>query len=160
MNEPQLLEEQRKRFGSRIYRQQTAEEVPEVLEYEPSPITTGETPLIVGRLGIQAGWEVDPQIKTKVLAVDSFIRERVGDEDLRDSEVSYDTIINRMIGQADLEDIVRRNSGTALLDQMFQRAAIEEKMSGQSYLERFAEHIKWERVTSLLSQLKEALKAV
>ena len=139
---------------------QTAEEVPEVLEYEPSPITTGETPIIVSRLGIQAGWEVDPQVKTKALAVDSFIRGRVDDEDLRDSEVSYDTIFQRMIGEADLEDIVRRNSGTNLLDQMFQRAAIEERMSGQSYLEKFAEHIKWERVTNILSQLKQALNAI
>mgnify|MGYP001559384299 FL=1 len=139
---------------------QTAEEVPEVLEYEPSPITTGETPIIVSRLGIQAGWEVDPQVKTKALAVDSFIRGRVDDEDLRDSEVSYDTIFQRMIGEADLEDIVRRNSGMNLLDQMFQRAAIEERMSGQSYLEKFAEHIKWERVTNILSQLKQALNAI
>lgn len=160
MNEPQLLEEQRRRFGSRIYRQQTAEEVPEVLAYEPTPIAKGETPAIVEKFGIMAGWQTDPQIKTKALAVDSFIRDRIQDEQLRDSQVSYETILGRMLGERNLEDIVRKGEGFDLLDQMFQQAAIEEEMSSETYLKKFEDQVKWERVRYLKQELKEALRGL
>ena len=95
-------------------------------------------------------------------AVDDFIRKSIEDEKDRDSIVSYENILSRLLTRIPepLERMIARKEGAKVLDLLFATAAINERMSSQTFLQRTKDKLFNKRVESLKEQLRIELQKI
>lgn len=126
-------------------------------EYVPSPIQL--EPAIVDKLGIKNDYMVDKKVEVKAKGVDEFLRKQIESEGMRDSMVSYETVLSRMTDSLpeSLERMVTSKRGLSVLDMLFMEAALAEEMSAHSYLSELEERYKGQHVDYLLAELEKAI---
>jgi len=165
MNESQYLERERREHGARKFLR--GDDIPmEEIGYEPEDITSYEkengVPYIVNKLQIKNDFVVDRKIAIKVRAVDEMLNKLVRDENLRDSTISQDTILQRLFSKMPevLERMLRSNRNLEVLNFLFREAAVNNRLSSQSYFKLIEDKINKQKVAILKDQLKMALSKV
>lgn len=163
MNEIQYLQDYYKKFPSRhSFPTHGGEEPVEAHPYSPEPASTYEAehgmPYIASKLQL-SNYHVDPQNEIKVMAVDQHIKTLMEEEGLRDSVVSYETILNRMFSRlgGSAESLVRTGKGSNLLDMLFQEVALTQNMSGETFLKTVQQLFHRAKVELLKGELKKEL---
>lgn len=168
MFERDLIQQEREKFGGNIsiMTDKGSEMPPEAVDYQPQPISdyisNNKIPYIVDKLQLKNDFMIDNKIKVKALEVEDFVRSKATDENLRDSINSYETVLERMFKHLPepLERMVRSGNALKVLDYLFEEVALDNRLSGETYLEQANERFKYARVEYLKQQLKEALKAI
>lgn len=152
MNEQQYLEKNKK--GPVIA---VPDDVFEPGKYEASPIPADL--LIVDKLGIRTDFMIDGKIAVKARGVEEFLRSQLSEEGMRDSTVSFETVLSRLTERLpeSLERMVTGKRGLAVLDHLFKIVALSEEKSAQTYYRELEEQYRSEYVDYLLAQLEKAL---
>lgn len=162
MNEPQFIAEQFNIIRNRLATIGRGNEV-DVIDYNPEPVSDYEVehgvPYVVDKLQLNVPYIIDPQVKLKALAVDSFVRKIAKDEGSRDSTTSYQGILDRIIQRLPepFERMMQAKKNDKVLDFMFGEAAIREEMSSETFLKVVEDRIKYQRISLLLNQLQKEL---
>lgn len=163
MHEPQWIEKQLKEAGGNRHITNRGSEIPvEALEYEPQSISEYEqehgVPYIVDKLQIKSDFALDNKIKIKTRGIEEFILSQTE----RDSSVSYENILERMLAKLPepLERMIQSKRNLQVLDSLFQEVAILQNLSGKTYLKVLEDRINQQRVEMLKQQLIQNLQTI
>lgn len=163
MSENKWIEQQLKEAGGRRFPTEKGGEVAiEALDYEPGIVSQYENengfPYIVDKLGIKDDFRIDPAIEITARGVDEYILNQVN----RDSSVSYETILERMLTKLPepFERMMQAKKNLQVLDRLFSEVSIINNMSSESYHKVLEESIKAQRVENLKSELKNKLSLI
>lgn len=134
----------------------------EAQDYQDDTISNYEeangVPYTAVMLGYGQHAKIDPQVELKIWAVDEHIRKTMADEGVRDSKVGYKTIYTRLTQDLEgAESAKNHNTMTRLLDTLFMRVALANRVSSKTYLQKVVvqhEHVKTDRA---LKRLKTSL---
>ena len=162
-NENQWIEQQLKEAGGRRFPTDKGGEVAiEDLNYEPGIVSQYEAekgvPYIVDKLSIKEDFRIDPQIEILARGVDEFILNQIN----RDSSVSYETILERMLNKLPepFERMMQGKKNIQILERLFSEVSINNSMSSKTYKEVLEESIKAQRVENLKQELKSKLSLI
>ena len=167
MNEPQYLKEQLDKFGNINKSAEQGGEIPvEKGQFDSIEISNYSKekgfPYIVDKLNIRNDFNMDSKIAAKAHGIEQFIMEQIQEEGLRDSLISYETVLDRYLTKLpeSLERMVQSKNSLKALEFLFGEAALEEELSNESYLDIMQERLKYQRVEFLKGQLKQALALI
>ena len=163
MNELQYLKHQRELHGNRALGPNDASLPIEALDYQPETIESYQNkngkPYLVDRLMIDIGYKIDPSVEVKIAAVNELFERTIELESLRKGIASYNNVLERFISKAfpEFEREVRRGNGIKILEQLFNEAAIRNRMSSESYLKHYSDKLREQKISYLLGELKRQL---
>jgi len=136
---------------------------PEAIPYSDSPISTYEMeagkPFTATKLGFD---KMDQICEIKVRALDEHIQKIMGKEGLRDSQIGYNTIFNRMVEKTgfSFEEAAKSGKAGKVLDALFTQIALMNRVSSMTFLRGLIKQYDIRRVESLKSQLRAGMKAL
>lgn len=138
----------------------------EASTFEDSKISEFEDknglPYTAVKLGYGDKFTLDPHVEAKVRAIDEHIRQTMQEEGLRDSPIGYKTVLERMAGKMSesLESAKNHDSMKGLLEMLFIQVSLANGRSSKTFLQESLKRFSEQRVTKLLSQLKETLQVI
>lgn len=127
--------------------------------FTPEQISPG-IPKIAQIMKIEAATMVDPNIETMALAIDKYILDSIIDESMKESGKGYDESLKKVLQRLGVNVIeeVQRGNAMRLINRLFQEAAINNRLSTDSFMKKSKLTFKEAKIKELKTRLKELIK--